>query len=70
MENVKFEVIKKNGKPFMRMISYGRIIDMMIYKAKTEKPYVRYCGQFFYLDSNMKQALDLVINGVFVRLAV
>lgn len=55
--NVTFEVIRKNGKPFMRMNSYGRITDMMIYKAKTDKPYVRYLGQFFYLDEDMKKEL-------------
>ena len=58
--NVTFEVIKKNGKPFMRMTSYGHITDMMIYKVKTDKPYVRYLGQFFYLDEEMKKALERI----------
>lgn len=57
MENVRFEVITKNGKPFMRMTAYGQVTDMMIYKAKTEKPYVRYLGQFFYLDEEMKKQI-------------
>lgn len=55
--NVTFELIRKNGKPFMRMNSYGTITDMMIYKANSEKPYVRYCGSYFYLDEDMKKEL-------------
>lgn len=55
--NVTFEVIKKNGKPFMRMNSYGTVTDMMIYKAKSEKPYCRYLGMVFYLDEEMKKSL-------------
>lgn len=58
--NVTFEVIKKNGKLFMRMNSYGTITDMMIYKVKSEKPYVRYCGMFFYMDEEMKKAIDKI----------
>lgn len=55
--NVTFEVIRKNGKPFMRMKSYGTITDMMIYKANTDRPYVRHYGMLFYLDEEMKKAL-------------
>ena len=56
-KNITFEVIKKNGKSFMRMNSYGTITDMMIYKSNTNKPYVRYFGEYFYLDEDMKKAL-------------
>lgn len=55
--NVTFEVIKKNGKPFMRMTSYGTVTDMKIYKANTDRPYVRYLGRYIYLDDDMKKAL-------------
>ena len=56
-ENVKYSIIRKNGKPFMRMDAYGEITDMMIYKVKSDKPYVRYLGMFFYLDEEMKKEL-------------
>ena len=55
--NVTFEIIRKNGKPFMRMNSYGTITDMKIYKVDSDAPYVRYGGRFYYLDEEMKKAL-------------
>lgn len=55
--NVTFEVISKNGKPFVRMNAFGTITDMKVYKANTSKPYIRYGGEFIYLDENMKKAL-------------
>lgn len=58
--NVVFTVIKKNGKPFMRMEAYGQVTDMMIYKVKTDKPYIRYFGRFFYLDKDMKKELAFI----------
>lgn len=56
-ENVEFEVIKKNGKPFVRMTAYGRVTDMRIWKANTDKPYVKYCGMVVYLEDEMKEQI-------------
>lgn len=53
-----FEVIKKNGKPFMRMNAYGQTTDMMIYKAKTDAPYIKHLGMTFYLDEELKKQLS------------
>lgn len=57
--NITYKVIVKKGKPFMRMEAFGKITDMMIYKAKSEKPYVRYAGMFFYLDEDIKKELKV-----------
>lgn len=56
-ENVKFNIIKKNGKPFVRMTSYGTITDMKIWKTNSDRPYVKYLGREIYLDENMKKEL-------------
>lgn len=56
-ENIKFDVIRKNGKPFVRMTSHGTETDMMVWKAKTDAPYVKYMGMVFYLDEELKKRL-------------
>ena len=56
-EKTKFEVIQKNGKPFVRMTSGAYVTDMKVWKVKTDAPYVRYLGHFFYLDEDMKRQL-------------
>lgn len=52
-----FEIIKKNGKPFMKMTAGDYVDEMKIYKVNTDKPYVRRYGEFFYLDEAMKAEL-------------
>jgi len=55
--NVTFEMIEKNGKSYVRMNAFGVITDMKVYKTNTENPYVRYGGEYIYLDENMKRCL-------------
>lgn len=57
MTDINFEVIKKNGKSFMRMTAYGEVTDMKIWKVNSDKPYIKYAGMTFYLDEEMKKAL-------------
>lgn len=57
MADVTFEVVKKNGKPYVRMNAFGEITDMKVWKANTDKPYTKYAGMVIYLDDEMKKAL-------------
>ena len=57
IESTTYEIIRKNGKPFMRMTTDKWVDEMMIYKTNTNKPYVRRYGMYFYLDEDMKKAL-------------
>lgn len=52
-----FEIIKKNNKPFVRMINGDYVHEMKVYKANTNEPYVRYLGGIFYLTNELKEQL-------------
>lgn len=59
-----FEVILKNGKPFVRMTCGDYVVDMKIWKAKTDAPYVKYMSTFngyVYLSDDMKAQLANLI---------
>jgi hypothetical protein len=61
----RFEVIKKNNKPFVRMVSGNYQVDMMVYGAKTEAPYVKYMSGYMgktYLTEDMKADLRNIMN--------
>lgn len=60
-----FEVIMKNNKPFLRMIRGEENIDMMIYKAKTDSPYIKFMSGYMgktYLTEDMKADLRNIMN--------
>lgn len=54
INGVKFDVIKKNGKAWVRMNAFGHTTDMMIYKVNTDQPYIRYAGMYIPLTEQMK----------------
>lgn len=57
VENVTFNLIRKNGKPYIRMTAYGQTTDMKVWKVNSDTPYVKYSGMVAYLDEEMKKAL-------------
>ena len=60
-----FEVIMKNNKPFLRMIRGEENTDMMIYKAKTDSPYVKFMSSYMgktYLTEDMKADLRNILK--------
>ena len=65
----KYEVVMKNGKAYLRMwhpfYDYqGGYNDSMIYKAKTDEPYIKYQSGYLgklYLDEEMKEQLKKVM---------
>lgn len=60
-----YEIVKKNGKPFLRMYHpiydyQGGYYESMIYGAKTEKPYIKYMSGYLgktFLDEELKEKL-------------
>ena len=69
-ENAKgtWKVILKNGKPYLRGYHYfgnNNHLDMMIWKAKTDKPYCKFMSSYLgllYLDDDMKKQLREVLE--------
>lgn len=67
----RFEVVIKNGKPFLRqwhpVFQYeGGYHDSMIYKARTEAPYFRYMSSYLGnipLNDEMKEQLKAALKG-------
>lgn len=68
--NNKYEIVMKNGKPFLRMWHpiydwEGGYHDCMIYKAKTDAPYIKYMSGYLGtidLDEEMKSELRKVLK--------
>ena len=65
----RYEVVVKNGKPFLRMYHpiydyQGGYNDSMIYKAKTDAPYIKYMSGYLgklYLEDEMKKELRKIM---------
>lgn len=68
-DGIAFEVILKDGKPYLRAYHYagrGKHIDMKIWKAESDKPYCKYLSNYIgllYLDEDMKKQLRDVLAG-------
>ena len=65
MNKTGFEIILKNGKPYLRMKFVDNThIDMFIFKAKSDQPYVKFMSGFTgvtYLDEECKAELANVL---------
>jgi hypothetical protein len=64
MKDNTYEVVIKNGKPFLRMwhsIYQNGYYDSMIYKAKSEKPYIKYLGSTWYIEDDKKEMIKKAI---------
>ena len=65
MNRPGFEILLKNGKPHLRMKFADRThIDMFIFKAKSEQPYVKFMSGFTgitYLDEDCKAELAKIL---------
>ena len=65
MNKPGFEILLKNGKPYLRMKFVDNThIDMFIFKAKSEQPYVKFMSGFTgitYLDEDCKAELAKIL---------
>lgn len=67
----RFEVVMKDGRPYLRQWHpiyncEGGYHDSMIYKARTEAPYIRYLSSYLGdipLNDEMKNQLKSALKG-------
>ena len=57
MKNAKFTVILKNGQPWLEWDQYG-VRYLKIWKANTDKPYVKWMGDTWPLNEDMINQLN------------
>jgi len=60
MKELKYWVVKNNGKYWVRTNRAEIFHDMMIYKVNTDHPYIRWCGILSELTDEMKAQLEVL----------
>ena len=59
-KEARFTVVIKNGKPFLKWEQYETTF-LKIWKANSDKPYVRWGGMYVELNEEQKEKLKKLV---------